>query len=176
MAQQVLYINENYLKLNTNLSSNIDANLIRPTMIKAQDIYISSFLGTDLDTLLKAHIIANSLTTLEQDLLVIIKKAQVEFTAYLTYVDILFRWMNKSATSPGIENGTVINRSDLVYVRDIAKNQGEFYLQQAKDFLILNKATFTTFKCDTRSYSFPFDLDDNQKENLYPNTSGYNFR
>lgn len=176
MSQQVLYINEDYLKRNTNLSGNIDSNTIRPTMIKAQDMFITPFLGKDLDKDLKNKILTNSLSSLEVELLGYIKKAQIEFTCYLSYVDILFKWLNKAATTPSVENGVNISRSDMVYVRDIAKNQGEFYLNEAKKFLDDNKSSFPLYDCNDRTaFKFPFDYDNIIKGNIYPNGSGYNF-
>ena len=172
----VMYINEDYLKKFTNLNGNIDTNIIKPNIIKAQDMYISSFLGKELDLLLKNKILTNSLSSLDIELMSLIKKAQVEFTCYLSYVDILFRWMNKSATTPSVENGTNVSRNDMIYVRDIAKNQGEFYLNEVGKFLYDNRDSYPQYKCESRgAFKFPFDYDSEVKVNLFSNRSGYNF-
>ncbi len=176
MSVHVLYIDVAYLKKNTNLSSNIDDNTIFPNLRKAQDIYITPFLGSVLDAQLKDHITNNTVTQLEKDLITLLRKSQAEFTAYLTYVDVLFKWMNKSATSPSVENGTNISRNDLSYVRDISKDQGEFFLERARVFLCENKTTFPSKNWDnSKTYVSPIDCEFVPKENLYGNNNGYNF-
>lgn len=155
----IIYIDEEDLKLNTNLNSNLDTVKIRPAIQKAQDIYISKFLGKELDTYLKDAIENETTTILDDELIEHLKKAQYEYTAYLCYVDILFNWVNKGALSGNAENASSINTKDLIYVRDIAKNQGDFYLNELKIFLELNSDVYTTFKkCsnETKSISSPF--------------------
>jgi len=172
----VLFINENYLKQNTNLSQNVDSNILRPSMIQAQDLYISPFLGKELDDLLKDHILNNSLTPIEIELLDLLKKSQAQYTAYMAYVDILLRWMNKSATSPSVENGTNISKSDMVYVRDIAKNNAEFYLEKAREFLECNKDIFNQKNwCKRKTFSFGFDYDDCKPKYKGDYRQGYGF-
>lgn len=158
---KVLYINENYLKNNTNISQNVDTNILKPSIIQAQDLYITPFLGSELDTQLKEHITNLTLTPLEEELLSLIKKSQAQFTAYMAYVDILLRWMNKSATSPTVENGQNITKADLTYVRDIAKNNAEFYLEKVREFLETNQTTFTSKTWSkSKPFKFGFDYDD----------------
>ena len=159
----VLYISEQYLKDTTNLSQNIDMSILKPNMIKAQDIYISSFLGSELDTRLKTSISASTLTTSEIEVLSIIKKSLAEFVSYMSYVDVLYRWMNKAATAPNVENSSAIDSKSLIYVRDIAKSNAEFYLDQVNTFLIDNKDLFPEYpanKCDQNQNSaFKFAIE-----------------
>lgn len=160
-----IYISEKYLKDNTNLSTNIDSLIIKPNLRKAQDIYISSFLGKTIDSELQNGLINNTLTTLQSELLYMVKKAQCEFTAHLCYVDVYFRFLNKSANIPSTETGNAMSLSDIVYVRDIAKNQGEFYLNQVRNFLIENKSTFPSFSdnCNNNNSAFKFQIEYDEK-------------
>jgi hypothetical protein len=170
MATYAIYISETYLKQNTNLSSNIDSAIIKPNLRKAQDIYISSYLGKTIDTELQVAIINNSLTPLQTELLDLIKKAQVEFTAYLCYVDVFYRFLNKSANIPATEAGASMTRSDIIYVRDIAKNQGEFYLNKVGEFFKENKDEFPSFfsGCSTKSaFKFQIEYDEKFKNDNY---------
>ncbi len=180
MADGTLYLTTEFLKLVTNISDNVDIDIIRPNMIKAEDIYITPFLGIELDAQLKDHLKNQTTTALEDDLLVLIKKSSANYTAYLTYVDILFRWMNKSATTPAIENGTPISQSSLVYVRDITKNQAEFYLESARKFLYTNRNTFTSMRnfgewSNARTFKYPFIMGNRECSCGYiPCRCGYN--
>lgn len=159
----VLYISEQYLKDTTNLSQNIDTSILKPNMIKAQDIYISSFLGAELDTRLKTSISASTLTISETEVLSIIKKSLAEFVAYMSYVDVLYRWMNKAATAPNVENASAIDSKSLIYVRDIAKSNGEFYLDQVNTYLTTNKDLFPEYpanKCgENQTSAFKFAIE-----------------
>lgn len=139
---QIIYISTDYLKKYTNLSSNIDDEILRPSIIKAQDLYISPFLGVSLDNELKNAIFNNTLTNIQTDLLTLIKKSQAEFTAYMAYVDVIFRFLNKAAQTGNSDNATPVGKDDLIYIRDIAYKNGQFYLQRIKEFLIDNKVDF----------------------------------
>lgn len=156
-----LYCDETTLKEITNLSENVDIDVIKPNLIKAMDIDIIPFLGFDLNTELQTAIINNTITPKQQELLNIITKAMAHFTAHRTYVDILFKWMNKSAVTPSVENGVNMNKNDMVYVKDIAKHDAEFYLKQAKNFLEKNKTDFPSYflDCDVKRPAFTIMFD-----------------
>jgi len=164
---EVLFISENYLKENTNLSSNIDVKLLKPSIIKAQDLFIENFIGKTITLELKNGIINNNLTNIQKDLLNLIKKAQAEFTCFLAYPDLMFRFMNKAITNPNVENGSNINKEDLIYIRDISRNQGEFYLNIVKTFLKDNKTYFPSFSencTEKQAFKFPIEFDDYSKK------------
>lgn len=185
---QVIYVSIDYLTKNTNITSNVDANILRPSVIKAQDLYISPFLGKDLDNELKTAIQSTTgLTTIQVELLSLVKKAQAEFTAYMAYADILYRFLNKAATTQSSENGSAITREDLIWLRDIAKNDGEFYLRRVREFLIENKEIFPEwFKCfcydNKQTYSdgivyadYNLKYSNRRYRGNFPDGDGYNF-
>lgn len=145
MIERVIFINEQYLKDNTNLSGNIDIDILKPAIVKAQDMYISDFLGKEIDTELKFAYKNNTLSLIQEQLLFLVRNAQVEFTAYIAYIDVLYRWTNKSATTQSSENSQTISTADLLFVRDQAKVQGDFYLNKVKCFISDNKTAYPSF-------------------------------
>jgi|SRR6478735_222507 len=167
---QVLFISESYLKEYTNLSENIDSKILKPSLFKAQDLYIEPFLGKTITNELKNQILNNNLTDLNKELLNLLRKAQIEFTAYLSYADVMFRIMNKGISNPNVENGSNIDRNDLSYIRDISKNQGDSYLKIVECFFKENKDSYPTFfNCNTKKdYSnFPMYFDNTNDKFLY---------
>ena len=140
-----LYIDTQYLTDNTNISQNVDTSALAPNIIKSQDIYISKFLGKELDTYLKDQI-GTGLNALDNELVNLIKKAHVEYAAYLSYVDILFKFFNKGALTGNSNNGSFISRNDLIYVRDISKNQADFYLNEVRLFIEENVESYPQYK------------------------------
>ena len=177
MSTYAIYITEDYLKQNTNLAQNIDAAIIKPNLRKAQDIYITEFIGSTIDQELQLAIINKNLSAPQKDLLNLIKKAQVEFTAYLCYVDVFYRFLIKSANIPGTEAGASMDKSDIIYVSDIATSQGEFYLNKVKNFLLENRNIFPSFyekMCGNGSkqaFKFQVEYDEHPKHNR----NGYDF-
>lgn len=168
----VIYINEKYLKDRTNLTNNIDSTILVPAIIKAQDLFISPFLGYELDLELKTALANETTTAVQNELLAIIRKAQVEYTCYISYYDILIRMTNKTGSIGGVENGVSITIEDVPKLREMAKGFGKYYLQQVAKFIHFNKSSFPTFHYKEILSNVMFDY---QNENPYykENNSGY---
>ncbi len=153
-----LYIDEQFLKDRTNISQNVDDKLIIPSILKCQDKEITEFIGKTIDNELKQAIDSTTFTPLQEELLDLIQKALAEFVCHTLYLDIFMRWQNKGASSPNIENGQLTEYKLLQLARQEALNNGEFYRDKIRCFLIDNKDTFPTFKENKKSYDFPFLL------------------
>jgi len=156
----MLYIDTLYLTENTNLSQNIDTAVLGPNIQKAQDIYISKFLGKPLDDYLQNAILTGMTTPTDTNLNILIKKTLAEFSAYCAYVDVLFKMMNKGLLNGSSNNGVVVSRNDMIYVRDISKSQAEFYLNEVKLFLDENEAEYVGLwnKCSNNQVSSKFPI------------------
>lgn len=142
----IIFINEKYLKDKTNLTNNIDISILIPSIIKAQDIYISPFLGFELDEELKNAIDNGTTSLMQQSLLSIIRKSQAEYTAYESYMDVLVRMTNKTGAIGNLENGNAIDIPSIYKLRSLAKGHGDFYLREAKKFLNKNILSFPNWK------------------------------
>ncbi len=142
----VIYINEKYLKDKTNLTNNIDVTLLLPSIIKAQDIYITPFLGYELDAELKDVIATTSGTVIQNNLISLIRKAAAEYTAYASYSDILTRAQNKTISIGSIENGASISLDDLDKLKIKTLGYAKFYLKEVGKFLKDNSNSFPTWK------------------------------
>jgi len=154
-----LYIDTQYLTENTNISQNVDVDTLMPNLVKAQDIYITKFLGVEIDSYLKNAIDTNTLTLIDSELLVLIQKAHAEYAAYCSYVDILFRWMNKGALSGTSNNGSIISRNDMIFVRDITLEQATFYLNEIKIFLDSHTTEYPSWdKCSDKKIPNKFPI------------------
>ena len=61
IPQEILLINEDYIKKYTPLTDAVDPNLIRPAIYLAQDKYLTNFLGTNLTVKLKSDVSGGTL-------------------------------------------------------------------------------------------------------------------
>lgn len=154
-----LYIDTQYLTENTNISQNVDVATLMPNIVKAQDIYISKFLGTEIDSYLKNAIEVNTLTSTDSELLVLIQKALAEYSAYCSYVDILFKMFNKGLLSGGSNNASIVSRNDMCFIRDISLEQATFYINEVKLFLDSHTTDYPSWnKCSDKKIPNKFPI------------------
>lgn len=131
----IFYVSNAKLKSDTPLGSQVDENIIRPYMTAAQDRFILPILGTDLDTKLKADIVADTLADHYLALVQLIQPALVWHTFVEVAYGLSLRFSNNSIYSVTNEQGNNASPSDVKLVMDRAKDLAEFYTKRIVTYL-----------------------------------------
>ena len=154
MATQTLYISENRLKESTTINQNVDTELLVPNIKIAQDKYILTKLGSDLD---------NKLQTLIQDgelgdsgnenyktlVNTYIQPALVQWTFYESIVFLGFKFQNKDIMRKNSETGTPASLDDIKFLRQEVRNTAEWYTERLVDYLCHNNDLFPEYSTNT---------------------------
>lgn len=139
MNEDVLFITQEYLNDNSIINDNADFELIRPTIIMCQDIYLQSAIGTCLYEDLKLAIINYNAIPSVQIPLNYRNLIEFKISKMLLYYVLMealpllkFRYENKGIMVKNSENSSAIDTGDLKYLMDRERNKAEMY----KDLLI----------------------------------------
>ena len=145
----VFFISESYFKEMSGVNDNVDFNLIRRSIITAQDFYIQKILGTPLFNDLKTKLTAdNTLASYpnEKDLLDnYIAKTLVCYVKIGVGIATQYQYMNKAVITKNLENGSAITTQDLKYLNQELKNEAELYAQLLTRHLKLNIGLFPKY-------------------------------
>jgi hypothetical protein len=138
MATNVRFISTDRLKSNTPIQQNVDDDLLKPYISKAQDTHVHQYLGTDLYNALKTKVINN---TLAGDYLALmedyIQPVLVEWAFYEVLPFVSLKITNKSIGRGNADYLSEADLNDLKYLRqtvmDIARFQGERLIGYLKE-------------------------------------------
>lgn len=148
MADVYLVKNE-YLKSLSGINSNTDFDLLKPTIIMVQDIYIQQILGTPLYNDLKTKIIADdTLASYPNEKSLIndyIAKVIVWYVKMESGVNLNYRYTNAGVQLKNGENNNHSDLSELKFLMDKWRINAERYAQLLTDYLKLNTATFPKY-------------------------------
>ena len=169
--QHTLYISSTRLKKDSAIGGSVDANLIMPYILLAQDMNILPILGTDLDAKLKSDIQGGSLTGAYKTLVeTYIQPALVQF-AFVSLVPYLrLRFVNKAVVVMGAtDQSSSASYEDLEPLMNTATDAAEFYRQRCIDYLRNNSSSFPEYTSNTgadldpttRNYYAGINLDTN---------------
>lgn len=158
---EIEFIDANYIRKYTPVNHAVDAEILRPAVYTAQDMYIQNSLGTDLYNKLKTEISAGTL-------------AGVYLTLHQTYVMKATLWWTMVNLYPFLwvkhDNGNIVHRFSEstnqidagTYDRlvDQARSNAQFYTTRLEEYLCHNASSFPEFTSNT-------------SPDIYPGTSGY---
>jgi len=145
----VLLVKTAYLKKLSGINANTDFDLLFPTIIMVQDIYIQQILGTPLYNDLKTKIIADpDLSSYPNELALIndyIAKVIVWYCKIESVIDTKHRNMNAGFVTVTTDKTTPVELSDLKYTHDKWLPTAQRYAQLLTDHLFLNSSTFPKY-------------------------------
>lgn len=144
--ENVLLVSEQRMKQWTSLDSNIRIDVLTPSIIQAQDIYIQDTLGTKFYTRLKAGVIANDLTTNESAFL----KDQVgpcliQYALYLLLPNLKYKMVEAGIVNGTSEETQATTLDEMKYLRESALDTAQFYNQRMLEYLQDNPGMFATY-------------------------------
>lgn len=154
MATQTLYISENRLKESTTINQNVDTELLVPNIKIAQDKYILTKLGSDLDNKLQTLIQDGELGVVGNENYKIlvntyIQPALVQWTFYESIVFLGFKFQNKDIMRKNSETGTPASLEDIKFLRQEVRNTAEWYTERLVDYLCHNNDLFPEYSTNT---------------------------
>lgn len=148
MADVYLVKNE-YLKSMSGINSNTEFDLLKPTIIMVQDIYIQQILGTPLYNDLKTKIIADdTLASYPNEKALIndyIAKVIVWYVKMESGAALNYRYTNAGVQLKSGENNNHSDLAELKFLMDKWRINAERYAQLLTDYLKLNTATFPKY-------------------------------
>lgn len=148
MADVYLVKNE-YLKQLSGINNNTDFELLKPTIIMVQDIYIQQILGTPLYNDLKTKIIADSTLATEPDYKALINdyiaKVIVWYVKMESSIELTYRYTNAGVQLKNGENNNPSDVSNLKFLMDKWRINAERYAQLLTDHLMTYTDVFPKY-------------------------------
>ena len=150
--QHTLFISTDRLKRDSALGGSVDDNLLLPYILMAQDRYILTVLGTDLQNKLISDIQGSSLTGNYLTLLqTYIQPALVQF-AFATVLSFLrLRMVNNSVVTMSSEQGVTVSHDELKPLISASMDQGEFYRERLITYVTNNTSNFPEYSTNQSS-------------------------
>ena len=165
IAPEILFINEEFLKKYTQLNEAVDTNLIRPAIYLAQDKYITLWLGTNLSNKIKDDIENNTLAGVYETLL---NEYIVKPTAWWTMVELypmlMYKHDNGNLVTRQSENTTAITQGELSALRDMARENANYYTQMLVDYLCANSGSYPEYSTNTSPEKTPLRVVNRQSQ------------
>jgi hypothetical protein len=144
--ENVLLVSEQRMKQWTSLDNNIRIDLLTPSIIQAQDIYIQDTLGTKFYKRLKAGVIANDLTTDESTFLKdYVGPCLIQYALYLLLPSLKYKMVEAGIVNGTSEETQATTLEEMQYLRESALDTAQFYNQRMLEYLIDNPGMFADY-------------------------------
>jgi len=154
---EILFINGDYIKRNTQLNGSVDDNYAFPFISLAQDKHVQIYLGTSLYEKLKSDIEGGTLTGHYLTLMdTYVRKATLWYTLVEWLPRMYVRVDNGGLVIRTSEDSQPITRSDLNREMNYARNNAQFYTERLIDYLCDNTTLFPEYSNNTGSQITPF--------------------
>lgn len=130
----------------TSLDNNIRIDVLTPSIIQAQDIYIQDTLGTLFYNRLKAGVIASDLTTNESTFLKdYVGPCLIQYALYLLLPNLKYKMVEAGIVNGTSEETQSTTLDEMKYLRESAMDTAQFYNQRMLEYLQDNPGMFTTY-------------------------------
>jgi len=152
LSPEILFINADYIKRYTNLNNSVQDDVMKPSILLAQDKYVQQYLGTDLYDYLLAQIQAG---TLADDYLSLVDNHVLKVALWWTMVELLPNLQSK------VDNGSIVNRTsdnsqpasgqEVYGLSNQARDNAQFYTERMVDFICDNTDLFPQYSTNSGS-------------------------
>lgn len=136
----VLLTSEDFVKSMTNISDNVAAGYLLPSIREAQDMYLQPVIGTSLFDCLKDKVAGGEPSGIY---LAILGKAQY-FLAYqaiaLLLPKVSVKIANMGAIRTNDDNVTNVGTDEVVGLADQYQKKADFYCRRLQEFICTNRA------------------------------------
>ena len=144
--ENVLLVSEQRMKQWTSLDNNIRIDVLTPSIIQAQDIYIQDTLGTLFYKILKAGVIANDLTANESAFLKdYVGPCLIQYALYLLLPNLKYKMVEAGIVNGTSEETQATTLDEMKYLRESALDTAQFYNQRMLEYLQDNPGMFVTY-------------------------------
>jgi len=149
---KALFISEQILLDQSILSENINYQMIRPTLVKIQEMRIQPVLGSTLYNSIISKITTNTVTAVTQNLLDDYIQPAASQWLYFEIPSVLaFRYVNKGMVRKSSEESTPMSLDEIYKLQDKMRNDAEWYSERITRFLIENRADYPEFNNPTNA-------------------------
>ena len=132
----VLLVSEQRMKQWTSLDNNIRIDVLTPSILQAQDIYIQDTLGTPFYNRLKTGVKDNDLNADEQAFLTdYVGPCLMQYALYLIMPHLKYKFVEKGILSGSSEETDSTTLDELKYLRETALDTAQFYDERMKEYL-----------------------------------------
>lgn len=143
MANNTLFITADYLKRNSQIQNNVDADLLQPIIVLVQDKFIEPVVGSELYSKLILDIQTNSLSGNYKSLLeVYIQPTIVQYCIAEGIYQIHNQVTNKGVLNKNSEYSEKAENESVTRMGDQALQNGNFYSERLIRYL---RANYTLF-------------------------------
>lgn len=144
-------IDEDYLKNNTPITKNVDVAELVPFMKDTQNRYVQDILGTKFYNHLMSQIIAEqttpgTLTANEIEVLKMVRSMLMWYICYDALPFINWKLRNKGVLEGNGDNLNNADASNMSYLRNICKNNAEFYQERLQNYLCKYGSLYPTYQ------------------------------
>ena len=135
--ETVLLVSEQRMKQWTSLDNNIRIDVLTPSILQAQDIYIQDTLGTPFYRRLKEGVVADDLTTNEEAFLKdYIGPTLIQYALYLLLPNLKYKMVEKGILNGTSEETAPTTLDEMKYLRESALDTAQFYNKRMLEFLM----------------------------------------
>lgn len=144
--ETVLLVSEQRMKQWTSLDNNIRIDILTPSILQAQDIYIQDTLGTPFYKRLKEGIVADDLNADENAFLKdYVGPTLIQYALYLLLPSLKYKMVEKGILNGTSEETAPTTLDEMKYLRDSALDTAEFYNKRMLEFLKDNPGMFPLY-------------------------------
>lgn len=145
-TNKTYFMSVDYLRDETVINGNVDAEVLEPFILTAQNLHIESVLGTNLYNKivsdLQAVSIAGDYKTLLDDY---IHPALLHWSLYEALPFINYKFTNKSVTTSSSDNSETVDLRELQFLIDKVMNTAEYYSTRIIAYLKDNTDLFPEY-------------------------------
>lgn len=152
----VLLVSEQRMKQWTALDNNIRIDMLTPSILHAQDIYIQDRLGTLFYTRLKQGVVNDDLTSNEEAFLKdYVGPCLMQYALYLVLPHLKYKMVEKGLLSGSSEESTQTSLDELKYMREAAMDTAQFYDERMLEYLRDNPGMFPQYETPGTDGMYP---------------------
>jgi hypothetical protein len=151
-----IFVSTDDVKRFTALNGNVDVDKFIQFVKIAQDIYIQNYLGTKLFNKISADILDSDLQepylSLVNDYIkpMVIQWTMVEYLPYASYII-----GNKGLYKHGAENSQNIDKSEVDFLIEKARDTAQHYTRRFIDFMCFNSSDFPEYLSNSNNDVYP---------------------
>lgn len=153
-ATKTIFISAQYLRDNSIINDNVDANVLQPLIRMTQDKVIQNTLGTPLyekmiqlvdaanQSLPSPVPVTGNYKILLEDYII---PTLVQYSVYEAIPFMNFKFRNKAISKQSSENSTPADLTELYYIRDNILSTAQFYAERMSVYLCNNTNLFPEY-------------------------------
>lgn len=145
MATTIYFVTENYLKVNTPITANINITEVLPLVRGASDMWTQSTLGTYFYEYLLAKYNAQTLSANEEILVALMQPSIAWRACADAVIELSFQLKNKGIQTQSGDNSASGEAKMIQFMNRHYAQKAEFYEKKMWDYLVKNKALYPEF-------------------------------